>query len=86
MKLIYSVILILCYSTYCRGQVELKNGHDSILLTSRATADEVLHYFESLKSSKILYSLDNVSHLIILYPRNFMLYSNSLLDKLLKTS
>ncbi len=59
MKQLNLIFLLLCFSTFCKGQLKEKNVTDSILLASRAKADKVLKYFDDLKTSKILYSLDD---------------------------
>ena len=63
MKLIYSIILLVCYSFVSNAQ---NPTFDSILINSRLKADIVLKYFDTIKTPKLIYSLeDKYFYLII---------------------
>lgn len=59
MKEAYSIILMLCFSLVCKAQSNFQNLSDSLGMKSRAKADMVLKYFDTLKTTKILFSIED---------------------------
>lgn len=58
MKKFLLSFLVLCSSFIsCKAQSSWEKVSDSLAMVSRAKADEVLMYFDTLKSSKLLYSI-----------------------------
>lgn len=58
---------MLCFSLVCKAQDNnWKKTSDSLVMTSRAKADEIFTYFDTIRVSKLLYSLeDRYFYLII---------------------
>lgn len=66
MKIVYSVTLILVLTFFCKAQKNPDQTTDSLAKVSRDRADAVLRHFDTIGTSKILYSLeDKYFYLII---------------------
>lgn len=63
MKIIYSIILLVCYSLVSNAQ---NAEFDSILVNSRSKADIVLKSFDTIKTPKLLYSLEDKYFYVII--------------------
>lgn len=57
MKKFILSFLVLCFSFSCKAQSNWEKVSDSLAMVSRVKADEVLMYFDTLKSPKLLYSV-----------------------------
>lgn len=66
MKTAYSIILILCFSLVCKAQNERETVSDTMAMVSRAKADTVLKYFDTIEAPKILYSLEDKYYYLII--------------------
>lgn len=66
MKTTYSIILMLCLSLICKAQGDRENTVDSMAMVSRAKADKVLQYFDTVQTPKILYSLEDKYYYLII--------------------
>jgi len=67
MKITCYIGLMLCFSIVCKAQDNnWEKVSDSLAMISRAKADEVFTYFDTIRASKLLYSLeDRYFYLII---------------------
>ncbi len=65
MKKVIILFLVLC-SSFCWAQSSWKKMSDSLAMLSRAKADKVLIYFDTLKSPKLLYSVLDKNYYVLI--------------------
>ena len=68
MKTNYFIFFFLCFSLLSNSQNKqelINNKLDSLLMVSRTKADKVMAHFDSLHTSKLLYSLDDEFYYLI---------------------
>lgn len=67
MKKVIVLFWVLCSSfTSCKAQSNWETVPDSLAMVSRAKADEVLIYFDTLKSPKLLYSVLDKDYYVLI--------------------
>ncbi len=66
MKIIHSIILLLCFSPLCQAQNDWEDTPDTMAIISRAKADAVLKHFDTIQAPKLLYSLDDTYYYLII--------------------
>lgn len=65
MKTIWLVFLLVYFSLACKAQSDWEKASDSSAMISRANADKVLSYFDTLRMPKLLYSLEDRYYYLI---------------------
>lgn len=65
MKTIWLTFLLVYFSLTCKAQSDWEKVSDSSAMISRAKADKILSYFDTLRVPKLLYSLEDRYYYLI---------------------
>jgi len=65
MKIIWFTFLLVYFSLACKAQSDWEKVSDSSAMISRAKADKILSYFDTLRMPKLLYSLEDRYYYLI---------------------